>query len=112
MRPIAGMNEMGVAIHQARRDPTALAIHFLASIAQAYRHFAFRTGINDTLVQDCDGAAFNRPKPVPIRRKRGEARVAPEADARSLLLINIGAVHFAFLSTSLCIDITGNTASA
>jgi hypothetical protein len=89
MGAIAGMNEMGVAIDEARRDPAPLAIDSLANRAQTSRQFALRPRVDDALALDRNGAALDRPKPGPVGRKGCEAGVAQNATARPGFAIKV-----------------------
>ncbi len=78
VRPVARMDQMGVAIDQTRRDPPAFAVDHLARLACAERQLRFRTDIGDPAVPDGKGSGFDEAQTRQARIERRQPRIAPD----------------------------------
>ena len=77
VRPVAGIDEMGVAIDQAGRDPAAVHGDAIGRIPTG-RQFRHRTCKCDTAGRRRDCAALDDAQTTAVRREGGETRVEPD----------------------------------
>ncbi len=79
---VAGMDEMGVAVDQAGRDPAAFAIDDLGACRRGSGEFVFRTGIGDPAVARGERAALDDAEAGCSRGQRRKPGIAPDARLR------------------------------
>ena len=85
VRPIPGIDQMGVAIDQARRDPAAVERDAVARIPSG-RQFRHRPRECNAASRGRDRAALDEAQPGPVGRERGQTCVKPDGvEAHSLL---------------------------
>jgi hypothetical protein len=77
MRPIAAVNEVGVAINQGGRNPATFAIDDARAIAPSGRKLVLPTNESDTSFACSDGAGFDDPKPGADWRERRKTGIEP-----------------------------------
>ena len=77
VRPIAAVNEVGVAINQGGRNPATFAIDEPLSGARGGRKLLFSAGENNASFTRADGAGFDDPKPGADWRERRKTGVEP-----------------------------------
>ena len=85
---VAGMDEMGVAIDQARRDPAAFAVDDLRTGRRGRGKVRFGTGIGDFAAACGDGAALDDAQAGQAGGKRRKPGVAPDARPRLRCLLS------------------------
>ena len=77
VRPVAPVNEVGVAIDQGRRDPAALAIHDAGALAPRRWKLVLGANENNSPLVRGYGAELNDSKSPLRRRERRQTGVEP-----------------------------------
>ncbi len=77
VRPVAAVNEVGVAIDQGGRNPAALAIDHPGAVAPCRRKLVLRADESNASLARGDGARLDDPKPRLRRRERRQTGVEP-----------------------------------
>ncbi len=77
MGPIAGVNQVGVTVDEARRDPASLAIDDLERI-QVRRRALGGTRVRDEPVAAGDETVVDDSEAIAAGRHRGEAGISPD----------------------------------
>ena len=77
VRPVAGIDEVGVAIDQAGRDPAAVQGDAIGRIPTG-RQFRHRTGECNAAVRSRDCAALDDAQTTAVRREGGKTRIEPD----------------------------------
>ena len=111
---VAGIDEMGVAVDQAGRDPAAVAVDASRRrVAQRAGRSRFRPGKDDPAVAGGDGAA-RRCRGRRSARQGRQAGIAPDApvEARRLLAAAIDLFPLASCDDRLCIYILNGAAAS
>jgi hypothetical protein len=85
VRPVAAVDEMGVTIDQARRDPASLAIDPLGAVP-AGRQIGIRAGEGNAPVPRGNRAPRHDVETGVVRPHRDETRVVPDARRRVVRL--------------------------
>ena len=83
--PVSGMNEMGMAVDQARRDPAATAVDRLGARGERLRNVGLRSGVDDTSGLDGNRTALDGAEPGPPGGQRRQPGVAEQT--RTALLV-------------------------
>ena len=79
---VAGIDEMGVAVDQAGRDPAAFAIDGLGALRERCRQLGLRAGIDDPPVARGDRAVLDDAEARRALGQGRQARIAPEPNSR------------------------------
>src|SRR5688500_20354586 len=91
MRAVAGVAEMRMAVDEARRDPSCLAIQNFASAGESGGKIGLRSRVEDATGRCGNRAFLDDAKPSPGRIERCEPRIAEQP---------LGTCHNVFLSRS------------
>ncbi|GAA2846281.1 hypothetical protein GCM10010836_46070 [Aminobacter aminovorans] len=73
------MDQMGMAVDQARRDPAAVTVDDLGAVAQSLGHVDFRAGKDDAAVTSGNRAMFDNAKAGGSFSQRRQPRIAPNS---------------------------------